>query len=314
MTQGQLDLERGYLLYERRDFGFSAYCAQQALEKYLKAYLLRHQVLSVEPYELGHMCMNKLLREVTAATDKVLLKFGRNNNRFQTSSNAGRKQMEELGRILSSIQSYTLREDKRIKPKEELWSVSIGLPVDTHFDKYLTTTRTRIVEGMNPVLSKFMLFYEIELRSRFQKYSKESKQRALDKYVSDHGHYGEAISKVMHGEAPNLDKLEVIQYAIAILEYLEHLMTYELKKLPEIREQLKLSKEVFILMYPFKFLDLILSLHPHEDIGRYPTQIHDKSSLELYEKQKDEIMKLLEATKAASQRIQNAVQRNWEMA
>lgn len=314
LTQGHLDLERALLLYDRHDQGFAAYCCQQALEKYLKAYLIKHQILRSQPHELGHMSMSRLLTDIRGATDNVLIRFGRMNNRFQLSSSAARTKLKLLDSVLSVLQSNSVKDNKNINPKQEFWSYSMGLPVSSYFERILLSAKNSVTECANPVANELLLYYEIELRPIMKRYSNESKQRAIQKYVSDHGHYNEALAKVIEGEVPSLDKLEVIQFTIAILEYLQHLLTYEIKKEPDLGEFFKLSKEVFMLTYPFKFMDLILKTYPHEDIGRYPRIIHGKSSLQLYQERESALMGLIKEVKAAEEKIENAIFKRWGQA
>src|SRR5690348_12299721 len=58
--QGATDILRAEKLYEDGDYGFAAYSAQQALEKYTKAYLMKFTLIE-DPKKLGHLNFGSVL-------------------------------------------------------------------------------------------------------------------------------------------------------------------------------------------------------------------------------------------------------------
>lgn len=60
ITQGKEDLKRSEILFEEGDIGGSIFSAQQALEKYLKAYLIKANIFS-NPKKMGHLPFGAIL-------------------------------------------------------------------------------------------------------------------------------------------------------------------------------------------------------------------------------------------------------------
>jgi HEPN domain-containing protein len=315
LTQAHLDIHRAYLLHQNRDYGFAAYCSQQALEKQLKAYIMKHELSNKQPHELGHMSMARLLREIREITETTVIRFNRTSSRFRTSTQSARVELQKLETILRSWQPSLRQEEALdIKPRVQFWKHSLGLKLDSEFEREIQRVRQDIIDRLVPIGNNYLLFYETEVRPIADKISQTAKEQAAQKYIKDFGFFQEVMTLIIKGQIPQLQSEQTHQYMIVILEYLYHLFTYEFKNRPQQREFYRLAKEIYMLVYPFKFLDLILRTYPHEDIGRYPTMIDNTSSLELYAKNEGALAALISEVDLSCQKIEHAVFRRWDKA
>jgi HEPN domain-containing protein len=315
LTQAHLDIQRAYLLHKNRDYGFAGYCSQQALEKHVKAYIMKHGLTNKPPYDLGHMSMARLLKEIRDTTERTVIRFSRNSTRFRVSTSSARIELQNLEAILRSWQpSLRQEESLDVKPRVQLWKHSLGLKMASEFEKGIESMRRDLIERLVPIGNNFLLFHDTEVRPIVDKISDTAKEQAAQKYVKDLGFFKEIVIQVIRGEIPELQSDQVHQYMIVILEYLHYLLTYEIKNRPQQREFFRLAKEIYMLAYPFKFLDLALKIYPHEDIGRYPTMIDNTSSLELYSDNEAALLVLITEVDVNCQKVEHAIYRRWDKA
>src|SRR5690349_2754639 len=64
LDQAELDLKRSKNLFESGDYGFSAYSAQQALEKHVKSYFYKLNLIDDDPQRFGHLPLSAIITDL----------------------------------------------------------------------------------------------------------------------------------------------------------------------------------------------------------------------------------------------------------
>jgi hypothetical protein len=111
-------------------------------------------------------------------------------------------------------------------------------------------------------------------------------------------------------------KARMEQYGEKYLQWVEKLAKREiidpLDASKFLGETATLAKELDMervtrLAFVSSFYDVLIRAYPHEDIGRYPTEIDGESSVNIYEKRKEHVWNLIQEIKSACSRIEESI-------
>ncbi|MEP0825493.1 MAG: HEPN domain-containing protein, partial [Nitrososphaera sp.] len=210
VKQSKVDLRRSCLLFAEGDYGASAYSCQQALEKYLKAYLMKHNLLNNNPSEIGHMKMSKLLRIITVRTESVVQKFSREGELKIIPLLQARQELRHLENSLKRLQPPSGSEDSELLEfKLELWKRSLQMPIKVKYEKELEEIKAQVHDRLWPIAEKIVQYHQEEVRPIYEKFSDAQKRAVAEKYFQDWGFHNEVITEIIRGNIPSmeLDKL-----------------------------------------------------------------------------------------------------------
>lgn len=268
------------LFQENHDYEMSAYVAQQALEKFVKAYLLKSKIVA-NPRDLGHYQIPRIIS--TISTQFNIMK--RNTDK----SNPLYLMLEHMSNIIDH--SRKLFESIRDGDEKLVhwWKKSLEISQDVKDEDY-----ERFVELMSRTgdrLGKSLTtYFANRLNPNTEKFAQISKE--LPKEIQMVSEYmEEAVKQLKNKSIVPVDEIKSKSNAeIAAL-----LKIINLQKQGKIKGNLpiyELEKSVVMFDILANYVDLLMETYPHEIIGRYP-QMNDGLTTEEYEKHKDELWNLI---------------------
>ncbi len=312
IIQGKNDLRKAKRDYDENDYGAAAERSQHALEVFLKAYLMRYQLIT-NPGEVNHMKLVSVLMKIQARAESLVIKFGR-SRKFIIPIGRAKQEIRRLGEILKELQPKSGDEQSEdMKMKLELWKYSLGMEVKPEYNDYLKQIDAEIKARLKPLMEDFLDYYNKEIRPLLDKIPDTSKEAAVDKYTKESGFYAEIIGDVIRGKPPAMRPEDSYLYMIVLLMFLEKIFKEEVKKADE-WQFYRDAKEVYLLTYPFRFFDTIIKTFPHQDIGRYPNRIDDQSTLDLYKTYASQLGVLMARVEEDCAKIENAINGRWNSA
>lgn len=282
----EIDLEISKSLFGKKQYGNAAYHTQQALEKYLKAYFLKSNLIE-NVQKLGHLQYPEIINEAT--------------NIFQSQKskedNAMTKMiLEETIKHYSGIKEMFTKVQQSQDNRILFWKASIGIE--------LTKREKDILNGIRVTNEKNT--------SNFVSVISESvKTGDFSKIISDAG----SIPSELKAGIPDMlgDFVESIvkkdikpgmrEKFLSLLEpHLYGTGTDSFSK-SESDTVIKISA----IDKSFDWYEHVLLTYPHQEIGRYPTMIDDKDSYSLYEEYKENLWQIMEEIQSVCSGIRNSI-------
>jgi len=284
------DIHRADKLFNEGDFGFAAYCAQQGLEKYLKAYLLKCNLIG-DVQILGHLQYHQIMSEVVKELERQK-KLEKSNSAFYKMLDATAKFFLDLKEIFEIIKEPT----KKIL----VWKSSLGIE--------LNKNEQRIDKGLGLKLEKIKQEYLLSF------------QNLLIPALSDIN-----VDRLASIDPANIQKfLSIFQKALQEVVNPTQSMEQNFQLLDEMILFAKpffygsgpnsLSKtdtdfisKLYLLIRTWLWIETVIESFPHEEIGRYPTDINGMNSELLYKEKKENLLRLIQKIRTACDQIKNDI-------
>ncbi|MGY5148617.1 MAG: HEPN domain-containing protein [Candidatus Nitrosopumilus sp. bin_68KS] len=287
LQKAEYDLERTTMLFEIGDYGFAAYSIQQALEKYLKAYLLKFNLVN-DVHKLGHLQYFEILNEAISILE---------NQKNVEEDEEIIRVLEATIKHFSTLQLTFKKAEKSFDYKILFWKSSLGITLnkneqnilngirvknDLSTEKYLATLHnylgstsflTNLLKKKMPdkLKSKLPLFI-VDYLNALKNNNPENAKIILDKFMLE-------IRPYLYGSGPN-----------------------------------SLSKDATDFMIKMKMIDTAFEWYeyglltfPHQEIGRYPTIIENTNSELLYEENKENLLQLIQSITIICNKIKTAL-------
>jgi len=286
MLQAQKDIKRARLLHEKGDYGFSAYSTQQALEKYLKAYIMKIGITK-NPDNFKHLTYPKLFEEIVSD-----LKNQRLEPKNSEIANNFLDTFIEFFHDFSEI----IKGFEKSDPKKILcWKESLGITSNNE-DK-------KILQGLEIELNKLKTKIFSGMMEFFNSISNLPTQANIDpvgvsKLIAL---LQRACQSLISNSNINLEKeLNELQVIVA-----PHL--FGMKEDSISRKDSDFFLKFFGLVRTFQWIGEVIATYPHEEIGRYPIDIGGQSSSDIYEEQKEELLDLINSVELTCQQIKTVI-------
>lgn len=276
------------------DFELAAYLAQQALEKFLKAYLLKAGLIS-NPKELGHIQIIALLSKLK---DQI-----KNEKRNKPNTDAFVKLIDQNLSLEGNLADFfdQLRRDQ--DKKVYWWKFSLNMTIDgiendEDYKKFIDT----MSNGGARVKKSFNTYVDTKLTPNMQKINQISPELASNAQQLSNTYSSSAddLSKKSLSTSNQNLKNEIFN----LFQQLKNLI--ESGKLPQISKD-DLKKQYVLADILINFLSIIMRLFPHEELGRYPALIDGKSSTKIYEERKEYLWDLIQEVKDDCNEIEKRI-------
>ena len=271
--QADNDAASSSCLFDNEYYGNSAYLCQQSIEKTIKATMMEHELTGGNVEELKHIPLVKLWN-IMGLEAKQLMENAKDEK--------AKKSYESLYNLINTGKLIFLNSAKRTKSaqstKTAWWKLSLEIPLNTdeadrikRFVPNFTKTLVRVIALTN---------HTAELAN--SKHAKRSGMR----------HEVNTAKKAIDGLVTRLDELKQIKDITSIMQLDLGPEFAELgKALFKIAHQQQLTNDfvyrsTVMLLWAAEFAIPILMITPHEDIGRYPMMIRQKSTIACYEEKK----------------------------
>lgn len=289
-TQAEDDIKTADVCFENKSYGTSAYHYQQALEKIIKAVLLRNQTPK-DPSKFGHMPLIQLFEDMEKQLDFKRI-FPTEHVKFIQSVN------EILKRILTDIQ-------KKGTVKTIWWKYSLSIPLSKCENEQLILYRDDI-EKLCVQAQAFEKYVVTKLQKDIGgSITRKTKKRLPDELVSHLDRLQDITKELQMNNSINFKKI------MSICEIYFDTLKITHKHMPGFRTTPKFYQQdirPLLTMWLFRFMDPMLKIFSHVNLGRYPEEIDGNKTNEWY-KIKNEQLKVLEldVKKSCEKIIQTAL-------
>lgn len=298
LERGRKDVKLSQTLFqENHDYEMSAYVAQQALEKYVKAYLLKSKIVE-KPKDLGHYQIPRIISTISTQFNIIKRNTDKSNPLHLVT-----EQMSNMTDHLRKLFEFVRDDDKKLV---HWWKKSLKIPQDVKDEDY-----ERFVDLMSRTGSRLGKSFEAysvnRLNPNMDKFAQISKE--LPKQIQFISENMEDATNQLKNKTilPRNEIKSKTNDEIAVL-----LKIISLQKQGKIKGNLSLTElEKSLVMFDIltNYVDLLMETYPHEIIGRYP-RMDTVSTTETYEKHKDELWNLIINVKNSCDEIEIKIKNN----
>ena len=258
--------------YGNGNYGNSAYCCQQGIEKIIKAVLLRNEI-SRSPRYFGHAPLIQLWNDMYSGID------------FSKWPPEHAETIQQIGEIINDIFKKSLQSKSQLKTI--WWKYSLGINLNNDENQKLLLIKNKItdlqknmIELNNYISSKYNINKEIKQAKRKKHLSQE-----LLSCIDD-------IKQTMIKLSNTLTLDEIQKLSLLSFRFLKLVH----KKNPRSRDMkvgfYKEDVRPLLTMWTFGFIKLLLKVYSHEDIGRYSRFIDKTTTKKLYANNKIKLKEL----------------------
>ncbi|MGQ0794836.1 MAG: HEPN domain-containing protein [Nitrosopumilaceae archaeon] len=288
IEQANVDLERAEKLYsDGNDYGFAIFSAQQGLEKYLKAYLLKIELFH-DPKDLGHLAFHSILKRIIEFIQEMK-NLDTKYPVFNFFIDAIIIYFENQRKIIEEI-----RNSKKLQ--KLLWKVSLGMQThdmeEIKIAKQLLSSLDKGKIECHTALLNVFKFMMITNPAPTIKLDEKTENEVLEMTAK-------IFLPILENKPATYDVSELYGKLISIMK--PYWITSQMMD--------EKTFEIFI-----RFNDLIFTVncitemvfaYCHEQISRYPIMIDGINSRTLYKENKDRVLNLIQQIKEKCGKIQS---------
>ena len=277
---GQIDLENSEKQFEEEEYMLSAFLAQQALEKHVKAYLLKNDIFD-NIKKLGHLpisaMINRLMDHYKESTNKP---YGLYSESFM--------------KLFEHISEYLLKLERKDSPKIIIWKQSLGIPLtkdesnkeqglSVKFDQIISELET----SMPDLASQFKNLAQLDQLNQVDTSQLDDKVQSLIKYLN------KIYDRLAKKSTLTHEDIEHIIHDIGYGSGKNSLAEIDTNK---IKEFIKIFKSL-------QWMNEIMNSYPHQTLARYPFKIDGKTNHDWYIEYKDNLKELITKIKTTCEDI-----------
>ena len=281
-NQALRDISSADLLYDSRDYGNSAYLLQQSIEKFIKSIVIRYELSTKSMQELGHMPLTKLWDDL----------HQRMNEYFEKSpSEIAKNHYQNMSESIRIIKDFFIDSTRDLK--FALWKGSLKIPMSLDEEKTILEFVRKLQKELEPQIRAlshdYFELFEKKIKPFFDRIppsQKQEIQNLLDVVKLDIDL--NQLEKIQISTNADIDEFaKQVPIFFIRLETLYRIIRKNPRGLSFLESEQAL---VILFAWIFSFSTQILKIFAHETIGRYPTEIENRSSINWYE-EKHEILK-----------------------
>ena len=307
MNEWELFLERGKkdldisqkVFQDNHDYEIASYIAQQALEKHLKAYLLKTRVVE-KPEDLGHFQIPHILTIVGEHFNTI--------KRNTDKSNLFHLVMEHMTNILDHLKKLFDTIKNNNERLVHWWKYSIKIEQNVEDEDYKKFIDMMSRSGGR--LKKSFETYTQKILNNSMEQSTQISNQLPSEILEVAEKMVEATSQLKNKEI--ISQNQTKEFAKSELNILKKII--ELQKLGKIKGNISiadLEKALIVSDVLVNYIDLIMRTHPHAIIGRYPIVVENEiTSTQLYKKHKDDVWNLITDVKKSCNQIEISIDDN----
>ncbi|KAG2476766.1 MAG: hypothetical protein NPMRTH1_1550016 [Nitrosopumilales archaeon] len=286
MQYAEIDLEISETAFKKKQYGNAAYHAQQALEKYLKSYFLKLNLIE-NVQNLGHLQYPEIINEAINILENQKRK--EDNSLMIKLLDGTIKHYLTIKEMFTKVQQL---QDKKIL----FWKASLGIELTTNEKNMLQGISKKNEQSTSQFIELLLDFVKnkdfLKMISNAESIPSELKANMHQALIN----FTEELSK-NSGSGDARNKI------ISLLEpYLYGSGTESFSK----SESDTITKLTAI-DNSFDWYGHVLLSYPHQQIGRYPTSIDDKDAYSLYIEYKENLWKIIEEIRTVCTRIRNKI-------
>lgn len=285
--QAELDIQRAKELYQKNDYGFAAFSAQQGMEKYLKAYLLKRNLIS-EPKNLGHLQYDVVIKMLI---DQFLLMKEDAANDVPIFGAFFDILLKSFDGYKNLIESMKTSNDKKITA----WKSSLKIKLNQHeeniskgLDKELASVTSQAKVGVSKLM-EILTSIPTDVMNSLS----EQDKKLFSLFLS--------MPQLIDSDNP----MKMIEEIMILIK--PKLYGNSPNSMP--KKDTDMIMRYFLLLWSLKWIDIVMDSYSHQEISRYPTEIDGLNSVDLYQKNKDALLELIQRISNACEEIKSELNR-----
>ncbi|MCV0392002.1 MAG: HEPN domain-containing protein [Nitrosopumilus sp.] len=275
MQKAEYDLDRSMYLFKIEDYGFAAYSIQQALEKYLKAYLLKFNLVT-EVHKLGHLQYFEILKEAI-----TILENQKNDEKDENIIRVLESTIEHFTTLQTTFKKVEQSHDYKIL----FWKSSLGIKLNKNEQNILNGIRIKNNTSTKKYLSVLHNYLGSPefLANLLKKKIPVKLKSKLPLFIIDY------LNAIKNNDQKNA-KLILEKFMLEVKPYFYGTGPNSLSK-----DATDFMIKMKMIDTAFEWYEYGLLTFPHQEIGRYPTIIENTNSEILYEENKDKLLQLIQS-------------------
>ena len=277
LRRGKEDLKRSKEIFEKfSDYELSAYLAQQALEKHVKAYLLNVGAIQ-EPEKLRHIQFLGIISLIKDSINKLAKKH-RNEKSLFLIFQQSETVVGHTSQIFRDIQR-----DPELKKK--FFKHSLNMPLSSIEKNQIEKYASPVEKNAGRIATSTKKYDENKLTiENLQKIEKKTgvSPDIIKNFTKEFQEVGKTFSKIK-----NLDYSKI---NTTIEGWLEILKLFEKSKDYSSNFSVDALRGFFEIYLKH---EIILKSFPHEEFGRYPDTIDGLKTSEIYSQRKEDLWNLI---------------------
>lgn len=287
MQQGECNIQSSFKLFNEEDFPTAAFLVQQGLEKYLKAYLLKTNLIK-DSKQLGHLQYAEILKE--ALKILTVQKNKEDEKEMIHVLEVTINHFTILQKIFSNVEN---NRDQQIL----FWKKSLNLPLTKHEENILKGIHTKMQTSSTKYLTTLTSYLTSKsfvngfVKGKLPKHIKAKLPKILLEYI----------------QALRSGSSSQVQFVMEKLLNLIRPYLYGSGPQSISKEASDFMLKLNVIDTTFQWSEYVLLSFPHSQIGRYPTIIGDEDSVILYKERKDELFKLMLSIRLICTKIKSAM-------
>jgi len=277
---GQIDLENAEKQFVEQEYMLSAFLAQQALEKHVKAYLLKNNIFD-NVKKLGHLPLSSVIRNLL--------------EQYETAS----KKTDDIFygnfiKLFKILLDFLVRLEQKEDFKITVWKDSLGIP--------LSTKESNIVKGLTEQFNQISSKLESGMPVMAEQFKNVINLDQLNKIdiskLDKKAQTAIAFLKKVHDGLANDSpfSLDDVEQLLHDLGYGSGKNSLSEKETNDMYEFVKNNKSLV-------WIDEIINSFPHQTMSRYPFEIDGKTNHDLYVEYKDNLYELINKIKTTCEDI-----------
>jgi len=272
MQYAEIDLEISKTSFSKKQYGNAAYHTQQALEKYLKSYFLKLNLIE-DVQKLGHLQYPEIINEAINICQ---------NQKIKEDNPITIELLDETIKYYSGIKETFTKVQQSQDNKILFWKASMGIE--------LTIKEKNIVEGIrienDRTTSRIASLVSDSFKSGdFSKIISEADSIPLELKTIIPQILNELAGALKDGNSEDVRKK-----LVSVIE--PHLYGSGTKSFSKAESDTMIK--LTAIEKSFSWYEHVLLTYPHQEIGRYPTMIDDSDSYSLYIEYKDNLWRIME--------------------
>jgi len=279
---GSIDLQRSEESFKNGDYNLAAFCAQQSLEKYLKAYMVKFEIFE-NIQQLGHLqyptIIEKMINWMKDGIDDA-------EGPYRKFLKTDIEYLEFVKKILNEINdSY----EKKII----FWKDSLGIPHNKQEDNISEGIYAELMKNVSKLQKSTLEFLQSDpfgIQNIDVRDLDEEQKFVIGKINS----VQENMMKAAKSIDSDISEINMIRDDIGdIFEkfaYGSGRDSFSKEETATFQKYLKIWRSV-------EWMWVVIESYPHVVISRYPIQIDGKDPILLYEENKENLWKLIQKIK-----------------
>lgn len=278
------NLARSDLLFKNNDLRYAVFSAHEALELYLKAYLLKYQIIS-KPKDAGHLAYPAIFLKLADEFKREI----RNPNTNQD-KNLWLSALQHLDNMKSVINDM-----KDFQKCIILWKNSINITLDKNEEENLQNILKKLKQSTTTQIEKvgsFVFTPQFESKMTKPNVNPDVKQigNIMKKYYNKSR---KDVNADISGLGPELFS--------ASQDFLTG------KKTGLSQQVVSSILKQFAILRTMNWMPMMVYSFSHQQISRYPTQIGNSTADKLYQENKKSVEEFLQKINATCNEINSSL-------